>query len=389
MVSILINILVVINLIYTACIVILFSFNVVAKYRKFLKKKTFSESKTITTIVPLKNGSEQTLVNIKMLIASQPFENSRVIISVEDQNEPLFNELKLIERRENNFEVTIAGKLAGVNGKASNMLAAYNITDSEYVVFMDADVLVQKDNYCDMLLQFEDKNYGAVFSTAFYKHSKSMGGKMIRAVANYFFGEAVLLFESVIKINYCAGAFMAFRKTALDEAGGVKAVLNFISDDAALGNNVFNADYKIKILNTPVFMPGEKLNTWQSINHLAKWIVIVNKTMGKNYFFVPFSFYTGNIFLILILSVLTGEHLIFSLLLLIFASAFRLTSAALQDIMLTGRFAGYFDYAFTILAGYLQPFIWLSGFFLNKLSWAGKIYKIGKHGKILSVNEVK
>ncbi|MBZ0199523.1 MAG: glycosyltransferase [Ignavibacteriaceae bacterium] len=354
-----------------------------------MSNKSGSIEKQITTIVPLKNGNGQILHNIKNLINSQPFESSKVYVSIEDSNEPLYSALKLIEDVENNFGVFIAGKPKGVNGKASNMLAAYNITDSEFVVFMDADVLVKKANYHDLLNSFEDERCGAVFSAAFYHQANTIGGRMIRAVTNYFFGEAVLLFERVIKMNYCAGAFMGFRKSALDKAGGLNAVLNYISDDATLGNNIYNVGYKIKILNTPVFMPEEKLKLKEGVNHLIKWMVIVKQTMGGNYFFVPATFYTGNVILLLALSIVTGELIIFSLLLVIFATAFRIFTAALQDKMLFGEFAGFFDYAFTIVAGYFQPLIWLAGFFFKTLSWSGRKYKIGKRGKILFIEEEK
>ncbi len=389
MVSILIKILLGINLIYSAFIVVLFIFGALVKYRKFLWRKSIPINKSLTTIVPLKNGNKQILHNIKNLVRSQPFENSLVYVSVEDKNEPLYESLKKIEHEEKNFKVVLAGKPKSVNGKANNMLAAYNITTSEFVVFMDADVLVKKENYYDALNNFEDDTCGAVFSVAFYHPAKSGGGRMIRAVTNYFFGEAVLLFERVIKINYCAGAFMAFRKSALDKAGGVKSVLNYISDDATLGNNVFNAGYKIKIMDKPVFMPAEKLNVKEGINHLIKWMVIVKQTMGKNYFFVPGTFYVGNIYLMLVLSLVKGELVIFSLLLVIFVSVFRIITAAIQDKMLSGNFAGFFDYAFTLAAGVFQPVIWLAGFFINELSWSGKRYKIGKRGKILSIKEEK
>ncbi len=338
----------------------------------------------VTTIVPLKDVEESEIQNLRIIIEEQPNEKSSVIAVIEIEGEKYYPALKKLSEEYPQFKILLSGCPGKNSGKAHNMSVGFLHAETEIVVFMDADVQARKHNYEDIYSALlSDKTAGA-FSPAFYSGDNAF--KMANLVTNYFFTHLLMSLPPSFKFNFCAGAFMMFKKSAIEKAGGFNKILNNISDDASLGKLLTLAGYKIAYGNNAVIMIHENENVIADVKQVLKWLVIIRKFLGWRYFLIPFSFYTGNA---LILTCLLSFYQIeiLSLLLLIFVIVIRLYTSIAQDFLLKIYQNKMYDYLLILFLAFIQPFAWLFSYLFNSIEWGGRVYKIGKSGEIKAVRD--
>jgi ceramide glucosyltransferase len=338
----------------------------------------------ITTIAPLKNVKESEIQNLRTIIKEQPNEKSSVIAVIESEGEKYYPALKKLSGEYPQFKIILSGSPGLHSGKAHNMYAGLLNAKTEIVVFMDADVEARKHNYEDLYSALLSEETAGAFSPAFYSGDNAF--KMAKLVTNYFFTHLLMSLPPSFKFNFCAGSFMMFKKSAIEKAGGFEKILNNISDDASLGKLLTSAGFSITYGNNAVMMANDTGNMYLDVKQVIKWIVIIRKFLGWKYFLIPFTFYTGNaLILTCLLSFYQVE--ILNLILLIFVIVIRLYTTIVQDFILKIYHNKMFDYLLILILSFFQPFAWLFSFLFNSVDWGGRVYKIGKGGKIISVNE--
>ncbi|HKI77246.1 MAG TPA: glycosyltransferase family 2 protein [Ignavibacteriaceae bacterium] len=350
-------------------------------------KKLTGKAGNITTIIPIKFGTERSLNNVLGVLKSQPNKNCVVIVSLESEEEEIFDELKNLERKYRNLKIVISGESGSRMGKAHNMNEAFKFVETEFVAFKDDDVTITKNNYIDFFSKFENSNVGGGFAPAFYC-TDGKPDKMIEIITNYYFTEQLIKFAEGLKLNFCAGAFMMFRKEAIDNSGGLEKILYNIADDASLGKLLSSKGYSILLSDIPVYMESEYSGIRSTAQHINKWMVIIKKFLGKDYYFLPFTFQLSNVFwLSLMLVIFFAQNIYLLMLPLVIIIDKIITSLYIDSHFLKKRF-NIFHYISIVILGIFQTFAWIISLPQSTIVWAGKKYKIGKGGKIHSIIKI-
>jgi len=368
--------------IYIVTYSILFFMFTIKKYRKFNDDFQPVNDIKFTTIIPLKNGNEIIFNNIKHSLNEQPNNLSNVYVVIEDETEPLYNQLKELEKSYKNFSLLLSGNEYSIGGKVHNMIKGYSVADCEYVVFMDADVKTNSKVYYSLYQSIiKNKSIGG-FAPAFYEDAKTLSGKIIMIITNYFFTEALITFEKVIPFKFCSGAFMMFNKKELDKLGGLSKISDNISDDASLGKLISGAGYKVAYSDSPIFMKADDLQLAESIQHTFKWLVIVKYFTGIAYYLFPITFFIGNLFAVFIYNIISNNFIFFIEYFLILVVFLKLFFTIVQDYYLWNKFLRFINYPLMIILSILQPYVWFFSLFKKSLFWSGRKYKLIKNGKV-------
>jgi cellulose synthase/poly-beta-1,6-N-acetylglucosamine synthase-like glycosyltransferase len=378
--------------IFLAVNIIYFFFDIIVtiaavrKKIKLMTKDSFkSVNEPITTIIPLKNCTRNEFENILHLLDNLPNSRSKIIVALESSYENYANQLEELSANNEQIKILYSGIPAGIiSPKTFNMNEAFKIAEDEFIVFKDADVIASRENYSDLFYHLKEEKFGGGFAPAFYFKGNSSGGNLISIVTNYYFNANLLKWNEVINFNFCAGAFMMFKRSALLNAGGLISIIKNISDDASLGRILTDAGYKIAYSHKPVYMNAEQLSFFPALNHIKKWLIIIRKVTGLSYYFIPFTFYIGNIIAAVVMLSIFNEFSIIYIFILILMMLNKIYFSAKLDRAVFKKNFSLLHYLKVFFLGIPQPFVWLSSLFFHQLEWRGRKYKIGKGGIIMS-----
>jgi len=343
----------------------------------------------LSLMVPLKGVDAHTLTNLNALVESHTGAPLQFLLVMESDEDPAFDICQQVKQthRDVDILVILSGSAGERMGKMHNLAAASRFAQHEMIGSIDADVAVEADTLAACLFTLDADGVDVVCSLPYYYGDGPLGGKLVAAYTNYFFG----LNMGAMAVRRWApaviGSLWMMRREMLPKIGGLDNFTGYISDDAAVGRAVAAAGGRIGLSHRAVKVPLEDLDLRGGFIHLQKWVAMLRAEGLGTYLPVAG---TWHILWVALLAVLTAvlfadnRMLPLSLGMLLAAVLVRVGSVLVLNRSVFAslsrwRFVGA-AISYEVL---VTPILFGIGFFKRTLVWRGKKYRISKGGRIV------
>jgi ceramide glucosyltransferase len=309
-----------------------------------------------------------------------------VVFAVSDANDPV---IPVIEKLRADFPACSIRLITnvphvGTSDKVNNLCQLARNAKYDLLVMSDSDVRVEPDYLQQVAAPFADPEVGAV--TAFYK-SQSSGSlaSNLDALGMYMDSAPAALVAKKIegRLGFAFGWTMATSKKHLAEIGGWEAIVNHHSEDFELGKRITLCGHQVVLMAKPVCMVFPKETLTEYFHRELRWSIALKSGRPSGYWGLLF---THGLLWALVgaaIGQLIGSSQI--------AAFYLLTYLVLRAVLtwVTGRWGLGDRELYRIM--WLVPvrdaisfFVWLAGFFAEKIVWRGLEYRLHK-GQLIPI----
>lgn len=262
----------------------------------------------------------------------------------------------------------------GASDKVNNLCQLAQNAEYDLLVMSDSDVRVEPDYLRQVVAPFADPEVGVV--TALYK-SLSAGtlASHLDALGMYMDSAPSALVAKQIerRLSFAFGWTMATSKKHLAEIGGWEAMANHHSEDFELGKRIAQRGHRVVLMPKPVSMIFSKETLSEYIRRELRWSIALKSARPSGY--------RGLLFTHGLPWALAGAAVALSIDSLPMAASFLLTYLILRVAVtwLVGRW-GLGDRQLAKMISLVPVrdaisfFVWLAGFFAEKIVWRGLAY---------------
>ena len=165
----------------------------------------------------------------------------------------------------------------GTSGKVSNLVQMIAAAQYEHVVINDSDILVSPHYLTGVMRYFADPQVGMV--TAPYLGRTGLGGRERTVWATLeALGISTDFMPGVLTarkleggIRFGLGSTLAMSRTALNKAGGMESLVEYLADDYELGKRIAAAGFTVELCGEIVetTVPGYGLKDFW--DHQMRW----------------------------------------------------------------------------------------------------------------------
>ena len=274
----------------------------------------------------------------------------------------------------------------GTNGKVSTLFQLAIHARYDYLLINDSDITVSP-RYLERVMacfaQNESQRPVGMVTALYRGRAHGTQGSLLEAVgiATDFMPGVLLsrLIEGGLK--YGLGSTLAVRSDALENSGGLLALVDELADDHQMGARIFKAGYSIalcpEVVETAV--PAYK---WRGfIDHQIRWARTVRDASPGGYLGLIFTHGLAWALLNIIASGLSPLSL------WIFGMNFflRISQAMTVGAEVLGDHQVLPNLWLLPLRDLIQMGVWIAGFAGNTIVWRGETFLL-KKGKLKSVN---
>jgi len=309
--------------------------------------------------------------------------NFELLFGVSSLNDPA---VPAVERLRAEFPHVDIGLIAcperlGTNGKVSTLFQLAIHARYDYLLINDSDITVSQKYLERVMACFAQPNARIGMVTALYRgRAHGTFGSRLEAlgIATDFMPGVLLSRMIEGSLKYGLGSTLAVRRDALEEAGGLIALVDHLADDHQMGVRIVKAGYSIA-LSPEVVETAIPAYHWRGfINHQLRWARTVRDASPRGYLGLLFT----HGFAWAVLNLIASGFSPLSLWLFGMSFFLRLTQAMTVGAEVLG------DHQ--VLPGlWLLPFrdlmqmgIWIAGFAGNTVFWRGEEFQL-QNGKLL------
>ncbi len=234
-----------------------------------------ADNPLVSIIVPAYN-EEVNAVNALTKLLNSTYPNFDIVF-VDDGSADKTYEKVLAAFKDNN-KVKVLTKPNG--GKASALNYGIEQTEAEYVVCIDADTHLQPDAIALMVRHFTDAETGAVAGNVKVGNEVNILTRWqnIEYVTSQNFDRYA--FAAINAITVVPGAIGAFRKTAIEEAGGFTS--DTFAEDCDLTVRLLRAGYTIKNETAAIALTEAPETLQQFLKQRFRWSFGIMQSFWKN-----------------------------------------------------------------------------------------------------------
>jgi len=203
----------------------------------------------ISILKPAKGLEENSYTNYASFCCQQYDAPLQLIFAVASASDPVIPVIRqlMADFPDHDISLHVEDTIHGPNYKVSNLINAFHLAKYDLLMICDSDIRVAPTFLQSVTAHFDDPRMGLVSSP--YRSSKVFGAATaLEALA--FTSEMtpnVLVARQLEGISFALGAAMTFRRRALDEIGGLTALVDYLADDYQLGNQIHHAGWKLAL----------------------------------------------------------------------------------------------------------------------------------------------
>ncbi len=244
-------------------------------------------------------------------------------------------------------------------------------------VVSDADIEVPAGYLDGLQDSLAEPGVGLVTCLFHARPSRGLPSLLEALWINSDFIGQILLARAIQGMKFAMGATVAFHRDTLDKIGGFRSLRNYIGDDYVLGEKIDRAGYRVSLCSIPVTTHLPNYSFGQLWRHQLRWSRTIRSQRPGGH--VGLVVTNATVWTVAAAILASSDALTVSATIIcarvlaqIFMPATVGTTSFLQHLLLLP------------LLDLLAFSVWLASFFGNEVSWAGKKYRLGPNGKILS-----
>ena len=226
----------------------------------------------ITILKPL-HGDEPMLEAALATFCNQDYPTFQIVFGLDNPADPALHVIRSLRTRfpEIDIDVVIDSSQHGVNRKVSNLINMYHRAKHGLLVMADSDIHAPRDYLRQLASGLSAPGVGLV--TTLYSGlgaSTSLAARLGTTQINHTFLPGALLARQLGRQD-CLGATMAIRRSALEEIGGLHALVHNLADDAVLGRLVSASGGKVALAATLPATTVPEMRVSDLFAHELRW----------------------------------------------------------------------------------------------------------------------
>jgi ceramide glucosyltransferase len=261
-------------------------------------KYSFSEWPSVTILKPVCGLEKNQRENLRSACV-QDYPEFQVVYSVQNPDDPVIPLLKGIQRDFGSDRVSVAIEKvrAGTNGKINNLLGALPYARNDILIISDSDVCLKADYLKSIVAPLSDSEVGGVCTLYRATCADRWFEKMELLTFNSDFVPSVIFAYVTGASKFCLGASVAFRRSLIEEMGGLGTLADYLVEDYEMGRRIWSLGKKIALVPhfVNVVVDYKTLSQWW--NHQLYWDQNTRTAQPAGFFAsvltrsVPFAFF--------------------------------------------------------------------------------------------------
>ena len=209
----------------------------------------------VTILKPLKGVDRFLEENLRAFFLID-YAKYEIMFSIVDKSDPA---RIIVERLMDQFphidaRLTIGGDGVSINPKINNMVPGYETAKYDLIWICDSNAIVEEKTLRDMASLLEDQTIGLVHQVPRGMRARNLPANL--EVIYYGTSHArMYLIANYLGINCTVGKSMLFRKSDLEELGGLKAFGKYLAEDYFIGVHMRTLGLKHVMFDEPITQP--------------------------------------------------------------------------------------------------------------------------------------
>ncbi|MCA9774784.1 MAG: glycosyltransferase [Myxococcales bacterium] len=269
--------------------------------------------------------------------------------------------------------------------RVENLIAGLAAATGDVIVMSDAPVDAAPHLLSEAVARLGDDQVGIVTAVQALTGARNLTAALNAQVINTLTSATYYPTAFFGKVNTATSAFLAIRRSVLDEVGGLERFADHIADHHALAQAVLKAGYRILLLPDPVHVTLERLErrTWLQVTHRMN---VTLRAYKPNYYPL-FLFQCG--FFHATLAAMIHPHAPWAWLLFASSLGTEILSYLLYEGFAVRRLPRLWALPFFPLLQLAAPFAWASPFFGRVVYWRDARYFIDRGGIALPLPDAR
>ena len=235
-------------------------------------RHAFSSWLPVTILKPV-CGLEKNLRDNLRSACLQDYPEFQVVFSVQDRDDPTLPLLKELQQEFGPARVSVAieHRQVGTNGKINNLIGGLLHARHEILVISDSDVYVRSDYLKAIVAPLADPDVGFVCTFYMANSARSWFEKMELLTLNAGFFPDTVFAHVTGTAKFCLGSSVAFRRSTLDEIGGLESLADYLVEDYEMGRRIWERGKKMAVAPYVVETVVDLKTPSQWWNHQVYW----------------------------------------------------------------------------------------------------------------------
>jgi ceramide glucosyltransferase len=233
---------------------------------------SFSGWPSVTILKPVCGLEKNQRENLRSACL-QDYPAFQVVYSVQNLDDPVIPLLMDIQREFGAEKVSVAVERvrAGTNGKINNLLGALPYARNDILIISDSDVKLKPDYLKAIAAPLGDPGVGGVCTLYRAVLADRWFEKMELLTFNSDFVPSVIFAYVTGASKFCLGASIAFRRSFIDEIGGLETLADYLVEDYEMGRRIWSSGKKIALVPhfVDVVVDYKSFSRWWS--HQLYW----------------------------------------------------------------------------------------------------------------------
>ncbi len=201
----------------------------------------------VTILKPVKGMDEGSYENFASFCQQEYTGPVQLLFAVATPDDPVIPIIRTLMTHfpEQDISLHVDGTIHGPNYKISNLINSFHLAKHDLLIICDSDIRVAPNFLQSVTAHFDDPRVGLVTSP--YR-SSTVHGVATAFEALAFTSEMIPNVVTALKLEgltFALGAAMTFRRQALEDIGGLAALVEYLADDYQLGNKIHHAGWRL------------------------------------------------------------------------------------------------------------------------------------------------
>lgn len=330
----------------------------------------------VTMIKPLKGLEEALEENLSTFFEQQYEGDTEILFTCMDDNDPALDLARRLSKAYPSVQVHFCQGIDGygMNPKVSNMAGALHHARHDLVLQTDANVRLSTDYLRMVVAEYVHCEGSLLSSLVIGMGEVRWSAALENLQLNTHIAPAISAALHVAGVPCVVGKSMLFRRTELDDVGGLTSVKDVLCEDFMLGQQYEKAKRTVVLSSTPVYNLNESTTFGRFWERHSRWLKMRAVIHTGSFVADGFTYPTVYAALAALTSLGDVRFLAYLLGLVVLKTA--------MELILMHRLRGY---TLPVRYWWLTPFremvlvvMWIYASFSRTVTWRGQPMRVGR-----------